>query len=140
MQLVNYTPFPALAFEARDHDDVAHHVLVARATMTLADGAARLSTEQSPLLLGDLHYDEPSTSSTVEESDLAPYKPFTDVLVRYTARAPGGQPLTAWDVSVEAGSRASRGRVHGPRWWVRDDGDRWRITEPLATSAVPLRY
>ncbi len=90
MQLVNYTPFPALAFEARDHDDVAHHVLVARATMTLADGAARLPNEQRPLVLGAVHYDEPSTSSTVEESDLAPYKPFTDVLVRGTARAPGG--------------------------------------------------
>lgn len=140
MQFVNHTPFPAMVFEARDHDDAPHHVLVLRATMTLAHGPARLSTEQRDLVLGDRHYGDPAESSVLEESDLAPYKPATDVLVRGTARPPGNAPATAWEVTATVGARASRLRVTGPRWWLRTDGDQWRLSDPLATAAVPLRY
>lgn len=139
MQLVNHTPFPAMAFEARDHDDAALHVVVVRATMTLEDPSPRLSTTQRDLVLGDRHHGDAATSSVVEESDLAPYKPFTDVLVRGTARPPRGVAARAWEVSASVGSRAARLRVTGPRWWTRE-GDAWRLSDPFETAAVPLRY
>lgn len=139
MQFVNYTPFPGLVFEARDHDDAPLHVMVLRATLSIAPPYAKLTQTQRGLVMGDLHYGDPSDSATLEESDLAPFKPVTDVLVRGTARAPGGAAATSWEVSAAVGDRASRLRVTGPRWWLRD-GDRWRLSEPLATMAVPLRY
>lgn len=138
MKLVNHTPFPAMVFEARDLDDVARHVLVVRATMTLR-GAPRLSQHQQPLVMGDTHHGDPATSSTRDESDLAPFKPRTDVLVRGTMHPPGGLASPAWEASVTVGQRASRLRVTGPRWWLRE-GDRWRLTAPTAVTEVPLRY
>ncbi len=140
MQLVNHTAFPAMTFEARDRDDRPWHVLVVRATMTLADGPARLSQLQRPLVLGDTHAGDPASSSTLDESDLAPYKPGTDVLVRGTARPPGGGSARAWEAEVAVGTRRARVRVTGPRAWVREGGDRWRLTDPEPCDGVPLRY
>lgn len=140
MQLVNHTAFPAMTFEARDRDDRPWHVLVVRATMTLADGPARLSQRQRPLVLGDTHAGDPAASSTLDESDLAPYKPGTDVLVRGTARPPGGGSARAWEAEVSVGTRRARVRVTGPRAWVREGGDRWRLTDPEPCDGVPLRY
>lgn len=138
MDFVNYTPFPAMLFQARDHDDAAHHVLVLRATMTL-DGAPRLAQVQRDIVMADVHWGEAHASSTVEESDLAPFKPWSDVIVRGTARAPGGRPTQRWEATVRVGERAATVRVHGPRWWVRE-GSAWRLTEPLEAASVPLRY
>lgn len=138
MKLVNHTPFPAMVFEARDLDDVARHVLVVRGTMTLR-GVPRLSQQQSPLVMGDTHHGDPATSSTRDESDLAPFKPRTDVLVRGTARAPGGVPAGQWEASVTVGSLSKRVRVTGPRAWLRE-GDRWRLSAPTPVASVPLRY
>ncbi len=138
MEFVNHTPFPGIVFQGRDHDDVAQHVVVLRGTMTL-DGAPRLSQRQRDLVMADAHWGEAHDSSAIEESDLAPYKPRTDVHVRGTARAPGGVAARAWDASVRVGERRSTVRVPGPRWWVREDGA-WRLTESLPCAAVPLRY
>jgi hypothetical protein len=140
MQLVNHTPFPAMTFEARDRDDRPWHVLVVRATMTLDGGPRRLAQNQRPLVLGDTHVGEAATSSTLDESDLAPYKPGTDVLVRGTARPSDGVAARAWEAEVTVGARRSRVRVTGPRAWVRDADDRWRLTEPEPCDAVPMRY
>lgn len=140
MQLVNHTPFPAMTFEARDRDDRPWHVLVVRATMTLDGGPPRLAQNQRPLVLGDTHVGEAATSSTLDESDLAPYKPGTDVLVRGTARPSDGVAARAWEAEVTVGARRSRVRVTGPRAWVRDADDRWRLTEPEPCDAVPMRY
>ena len=139
MQLVNHTPFPAMTFEARDRDDRPWHVLVLRATMTLKPPHPRLAQAQRPLVLADTHHGAPGESSTREESDLAPFKPATDVLVHGTARAPGGVAAPAWETSVTVDDRQSRVRVTGPRAWLREDG-RWRLTEPEPAVAVPLRY
>ncbi len=140
MELINYTPFPAMVFESRDLADQPWHVLVVRATLTLAPPRPRLGQRQHGLILGDQHYGAATESSVRDESDLAPFKPSTDVLVRGTARAPGGVAATAWEVSATVGERTSRVRVTGPRWWTRASDGRWVLSDPLACSAVPLRY
>lgn len=139
MQFVNHTPFPAMTFEARDRDDRPWHVLVVRATMTLKPPYPRLAQAQRALVLADTHHGDAAESSTLDESDLAPFKPATDVLVRGTARPPDGVAARRWEASVTVGDRQSRVQVTGPRWWLRE-GDRWRLTEPEPAVAVPLRY
>ncbi len=140
MELVNHTPFPALAFEGRDRDDRAWHVLALRMTLSLGASGPRLAKAQRPLVLADAHHGDPAATSLVDESDLCPTRPATDVLLRGTAWAPGGAETPSWEVSVRAGSAYRRARVMGPRWWERAGGDAWRLTEPLPCTAVPLRY
>lgn len=140
MQLVNHTPCPALAFEGRAVGDEPFHVVVLRGTWALPrEGRARMTPEQAPLVMADVFYGEPGASSPREESDLAPYKPRADVVVVGEARAPGGVAATSWPVSVRVGSMVCALRVTGPRAWARD-GDGWRLADPVACLAVPLRY
>jgi hypothetical protein len=139
MKLVNHTPFPAMVFEAHDPNDRALHVLVLRATLEHRPEGLRLSRQQRPLTLGDEHYGDPAVTAPREESDLAPYKPTTDILVRGTARAPRGTSLPAWEVSARVGAIEKRVRVTGARKWVRAGGA-WTLTEPAPCESVPLRY
>jgi hypothetical protein len=129
-----------MVFEANDKHDRATHVLVARGTFALDGAAPRLAQHQRPLVMADEHHGEPACSATRDESDLAPTKPATDVLLRGTARAPGGAALPAWEVGIEVGSLRKRARVTGPRWWTRAGDDRWTLGAPLPCAAVPLRY
>lgn len=140
MEFRNHTPFPALVFEANDKHDRPSRVLVARGTFALDGAAPRLSQNQRPLVMADAHHGDPARSATLDESDLAPTKPATDVLLRGTARSPGGAELPGWEVGIEVGPLRQRARVTGPRWWTREGDDRWQLGAPLPCAAVPLRY
>lgn len=136
--LRNHTPFPAMLYESLDRADAAFHTLALRATLDLARGGV-LAAAQDDLCLGDEHHGDATTTATRWESDLCPRKPATDVIVHAVARPPGGAPRPAWELAVRVGSHEKKLRVTGPRWWVRED-DRWTLTDPLPTAAVPLRY
>jgi len=56
--------------------------------------------EALPLAMADRFDGSPNAGSPVEESDLAPFKPKCDVLVRATAWAPHGLPAATWPVQV----------------------------------------
>ncbi|XXT24036.1 DUF2169 domain-containing protein [Sorangium sp. So ce429] len=128
MDCRNLTPFDALAYSALDASDEEHHVFVLKAAYRLAtagdDGGA--TTHRCELLPGDdagkLHLrdvfeGEPNASSVRAESDLAPFKPRCDVLVRATAWAPGGQPAERWTarLRVTAPDEPPPGGDAGPR-------------------------
>lgn len=138
-QLRNHTPFPAILYESLDRADAAFHTLALRATLDLTRGGA-LAAQQDPLCLGDLHHGDPAESSTRWESDLCPRKPATDVIVHAVARALNGVARPSWEVSLSVGALQKRLRVTGPRWWERGGDEVWRLSDPLPTAAVPLRY
>jgi hypothetical protein len=100
MELANFTPFPALAFESLGLADVPFHTVVLRQTYEWRDGTLVLAQAQKPLATADRFFGEPNQSSVAEESDLAPYKPFCDVLVNATAHAPGGVARPRFEVGV----------------------------------------
>ncbi|WP_437760729.1 DUF2169 family type VI secretion system accessory protein [Sorangium sp. So ce1389] len=170
MECRNLTPFDALAYGALDASDEEHHVFVLKAAYRLAaaggDGGA--TTHRCELLPGDeagkLHLrdvfeGEANASSVRAESDLAPFKPRCDVLVRATAWAPGGQPAERWTARLrvtapgepppggDAGAPAPARRalvdkaveVCGPRWFERT-AEGFRLTQPEPTASVPVRW
>ncbi|MGK4007951.1 DUF2169 domain-containing protein [Sorangium sp. So ce1036] len=171
MECRNLTPFDALAYGALDASDEEHHVFVLKAAYRLAagaDGDAGAATHRCELLPGDeagrLHLrdefeGEPNASSVRAESDLAPFKPRCDVLVRATAWAPGGRPAERWTArlrvtapeepppGVDPGGRAPARRVLvdkalevcGPRWFERAE-DGFRLTPPGPAASVPVRW
>lgn len=102
MEFRNLTPFPAISFEALDQRDIRFHTVVMRITFNVQpDGTLAFAEEQTPLLASDLYYGEPNLSSVRQESDFAPYKPFTDVLVNAHAHVPGGHALEQFLTGIE---------------------------------------
>jgi hypothetical protein len=75
---------------------------VMRLTFELQDdGQLLLAPEQTPLVTSDEYYGELNRSSVRQESDLAPYKPHTDVVVIADAHAPQGRPTEKFPVALK---------------------------------------
>lgn len=108
MEFRNLTPFPSIAFDALDQHDQRFHSVVMRLTFELQDnGALALAPVQTPLATTDEYYGEQNRSSVKQESDLAPYKPHTDVIVIADACAPQGKTSTLFGVALKINSAPS---------------------------------
>lgn len=102
MEFRNLTPFPAIAFDGIDQHDQRFHSVVMRLTFELQDdGKLSLAPVQTPLAMTDEFYGEANRSSVKQESDLAPYKPHTDVIVIADACAPQGKPSKLFGVALK---------------------------------------
>ena len=104
MEFRNLTPFPAMAFDSLDQHDRRFHTVVMRLTFALQDdGRLALAPVQTPLATSDDYFGEPNRSSVRQESDLAPYKPHTDVILIADAVAPQGRPKPTkrFDVTLQ---------------------------------------
>ncbi|AVR94357.1 DUF2169 family type VI secretion system accessory protein [Pseudoduganella armeniaca] len=105
MEFRNLTPFPVIAFESLDQRDQGFHTVVMRLTFDIdSTGELTLSSSQTPLVTTDEFFGSPNASSVLQESDLAPYKPHTDVAVLANAYAPSGQPQMRFRAGI---------RIHG---------------------------
>lgn len=104
MELRNLTPFDALCFSALGVDEQEYPVVAMKVGYRLlpVDGqpgqfhAEVIDDEPLPLCTGDTWYGDEGTSSVLEESDLAPYKPLCDVIVVGQAHAPQGIQTQTW--------------------------------------------
>jgi len=106
VEFVNYTPFPAMAFQALDRHGQCFHVVALRSTSEIkADGTLLFIPEQAPLAVTDEYHGELNKSSVRQESDLAPFKPKCDVIVNGKAYAPAGRPARRFTVGI---------RINGP--------------------------
>jgi len=102
MQFTNNTPFPSLCFESTGPEGCPVHTVVVRATATIVPGAPlTLSDEQLPLKLTDC-FGKPGASSLKYPSDLAPFKPKTDIVVIATAYPPA-KHSRGWKIGVTVG-------------------------------------
>lgn len=117
MEFRNLTPFPALAFRAVDQNDRRFHAVVIRQTFELgADGQLFFAKEQSPLVVTDEYFGEMNASSVRQESDFAPYKPATDVILFANACAPKFKPVSKFTVGLEvigANSSTEKAKLGG---------------------------
>lgn len=133
----NYTPFPPLQFESRDEKRNDFGVIVLRGTFKIENGRRlRLVQEQAPLIMADEYFGEPGKSSLKFESNIAPYKPKTDVLVQANAHAPSGRPMTKWNVGVEVAGIKKGLTVTGPREW----NSAGALSPIKEARSVPIRY
>jgi len=153
-EVTNHTPWPSQYFQHVDPRGEIFHVMVCRTSYSLRGMDMESGTaprphllpfeEQVPLCEADTYCAEINTSSVLEESDYAPYKPRCDVLViNAQAYAPEGQLTRRWPVGLSLGSTLKKAlQVCGPRYFQRGSNtlNRWRPSEPEATTAVPLVY
>ena len=156
MEFRNLTPLHAMAFNAVDVPGNEINVVVLKAGYRLepmqsvdqggdTHRCVLLDGDHAvPLAMADEYEGETGKSSVKWESDLAPFKPKCDVLVRATAHAPHGVPAATWparlrvydggDMVIDKGLR-----VTGPRSFTK--GWRgWKLGAPESAVAVPVRW
>jgi hypothetical protein len=142
--LRNFTPFANLRFSNLDSMGREFGVfMVKTAWDILEDGSCRLSDEQEPFIFSDQPF---ADGGTRYPSDLAPWKPATDLILNATAFAPAARPASAWEARVQVRDDQTGAMVidrslaiSGPRTWRRRSSD-WHLGEAKATDHVDLRY
>ncbi len=99
----------------------------------------QLAEEQVPLVEADVYTGEPGLSAPVYESDYAPKKPKCDVLFNGRAYAPGGQPATRVNVSLQVGSISKSLAIVGNRFWKKGFLS-FKATHPTPFFVMPISY
>ncbi|WP_063890466.1 DUF2169 domain-containing protein [Burkholderia ubonensis] len=156
MEFRNLTPFDAMAFNAIDVAGNEFHVVVLKAAYALERSAyAKPGGETHhcvlqegdsavSLTMSDKYEGVDANSSVRCESDLAPFKPRCDVVIRATSYAPNGVPARWWP----AHARVMDGdtlvidkslKVLGPRTFIEGPHG-WRVSEPSECLQVPVRW
>lgn len=137
MEFRNLTPFGALCFSAQAPDDQEHPVIAMKVGYRLEPipgqpGQCRavvIDQNPLPLCMADTYYGEAGTSSVLEESDLAPFKPYCDVIVIGHAHAPAGLPARTWEAGLRITSTRAKREFPDPPLPVRPPGVRLTADE-----------
>jgi hypothetical protein len=156
MSVDNRTPFPALAFRQYNQSGELLGVVVARGTFQLSDGGPLvLDSIQRPLVMSDTYAGDPHQTPQLACTDLAPFKPNTDVTFIGSTFAPDGVKAPSWTCGLKVGPVEKRLQVHGPRLWRaktrktwrglidRDKEDLlegWELTEGEPVARVPIDW
>lgn len=117
-------------------------VLVKRTYAIDSEGRARRCATAEELRPIDQYYDQgdPDWATVQYESELAPFKPWTDVVVIGKAYAPGSTPTQHMLVEVKVGERRKVLSIFGHRECrFRPDADPL-ITEPAPFEEMEIRY
>lgn len=147
MQLFNDTPFVAQSFVQAGMSGMLNAVVVARGSFVVdveRSGHVHRVDDRRDRNWHDVFETTSRGSSLVTPGDMAPFKPQTDVTVIGTAHS--DEPRSSWPIALQVGERRKVLRVHGERSWEplsKGLGRKfagWRMTEGLATTAVPVTW
>lgn len=152
MEFRNLTPFSVMNYKMLDTSDIEHHVVVMKVGYDLLPTTEtgiyqpHLSTK-FPLILQDEYVSTISTSSVFCESDLAPFKPFCDVIIKGMAYAPNGIPSESIIASVTLMNAEKNTLLYKPlrcigtRQFVYDEQKKsWQLTLPKPIRQLPIDY
>jgi len=126
-------------------NDTGEHifsVIVKRSYTITPVGAVERCESDRPLRLVDEYWDGgDAESSTVQfESEVAPYKAATDLVVIGKAHAPRGQPVARMMVGVQVGTTLKTLVVTGDRYCSYREGALPLFTEPEPFVEMEIRY
>lgn len=140
MELRNHTPFTPFVFYSVAPDDREFGVALLRADLSI-NTYGKLAPTQKParIVKTDDYVGEPGKSSLYYESDLAPFKPGSDIVAHGDAVAPNGRPCESWMISLRVGAIERALHVTGPRRWRRQLSG-WYLERPEPANRVRLGY
>ncbi len=138
MEIVTALPFPVTTIVHQTAGGSPQLVVVVKATFAMKRGAIVRAEEQLPILLADEPYPERTTSRL--ESDMAPFKPRTDVVLVGRAHAPNGDPVTHLVAMVRVGTVRRAIMVFGDRRWEYRGLGPPVISKPKAFTTMDLVY
>jgi hypothetical protein len=87
--------------------------------------------------MADIPWGEPDISSIAYPADVCVRKPGTDVIVVGRGYAPGGKPVTSFDVRVEVGRLSKSLKIFGNRVWLMGGSG---LSAPAPIAEIDLRY
>ena len=125
-----------------DRNQPIFSVLVKRTYNIRPGGRIARAEKSRPFIPADQYYDngDPEWATVKYETDFAPFKVATDVVVIGKAYAPGGKPVPQVDVSVEAAGQRKTVRVTGDRSCIYRTGGVPAFTEPVPFTELPVQY
>jgi hypothetical protein len=103
IQFDNKTPYEALRTDMLDQHGELFHAVIAKMSYRIEAGGLAEEPTATPLHTDDTPYGAPNQSSIQFESDLAPFKPRTDVIINATAYAPQGKAVHRFQARVRVG-------------------------------------
>ncbi len=117
-------------------------VLVKRSYNIGRGGRLQRLDPQPDFVRSDRYYDDgdPQWSCVQQESELVPFKPFTDVVILADAHAPGGRPTLQMPVSVSVRTRTKTLRVIGDRTCRFRAKGHPVFTEPKPFTRMEIRF
>ena len=117
-------------------------VIVKRTYRILPGGVAERADVDAELRKIDAYYDngDPEWSTVQHESELAPYKTSTDVVVIGKAYAPRGKPTVRMPVGVQLGDRKKVLTITGDRRCSFRQGAAPSFTDPEPFLEMEIRY
>lgn len=152
MELTNYTPFPALAWESSDSVNKCYVTTLCRAKFKLVlqnsdSNQLRLSLDpkQGDLFGSDVYIDEDDARTLRYPSDYVPFKPNGDLIVNGQTYSPEGIPRGEWNCAVKVFDPEEKllleKRLHvcGKRFW-RKTFLGWKLDKPEVCSRIPIHY
>lgn len=141
MKTQNTTPYAVLSFPFVDREGAPFHAVIVKGTFAIEkDKPLTIAAEQAPIRAEDEAWADGATSSLRYESDLAPFKPATDVIVHATAHAPDKKPAPAWHAGISVGELKKRLVVTGPRAFAYTKKRGWTLGPIKPVDEVPIRY
>lgn len=118
MELKNTTSFEAAAVPFQGPDRKPVLTLIVKGTFEFQpDGIVNPAEKQIPIAYGDEVNSEGDLASVRFESDMAPFKPKSDIILVGQAHAPEGKTVQVLDVSLRVGETSKTIRVFGDRHW-----------------------
>jgi hypothetical protein len=139
MDLQNSTPYPAQIVVMPDPEGFETLTAVLKGTFDVSGSSCAPAEEQRELVMGDTWFGEPGESSPKQETDLAPFKTATDVVMIGHAYA-AKKSTHGMDVTLAIGKRAHTVRVWGDRHWWLLLGTMPRKSGPKSFEKMPLVY
>jgi hypothetical protein len=127
MQIANETSLEVMAVPGYDRDGRESITIIAKGTFALVSGGEPepvAAAERLPIALADEHWGEPGSSAVKYESELAPHKPFADLVLLGHGFDPRGRPTKKASVSFRVGRF----------------GQTATVSSPEAMDAIPLHY
>lgn len=140
LELDNDTPFPVVLQPWLDKENLDHASVFVKTTYALPEepgSALTPAEEQMDPVKAAEYFGEPGESSLKYDTDTAPVKPGTDVVL--IGSAVSSKPVQQMNVSLSAGPLAKTVRVIGDRTWHRKLG-RWHMSDPEPFTEMPLMY
>lgn len=152
MEFKNLTPFPVLNYVMFDKNDEEHLVVAMKTAYRLIatdENHYQVEViegpESPPLCFQDEYRKEIILSSVLQESDLAPFKPYCDIIINGSVYTPDEMPVTHLPVSVTLVSPEKQILldkkliVTGERW-IQKKNRHWELTTPLPFTTLPLDW
>lgn len=152
MEVNNFTPFPAVAWENVDTHKQPHFSCVVRVKYILQPTAnkdiwvLRLTPSQDELFGEDKYFQNDPDRPVRYESDFITFKKYTDIIVNANSYSPSGKAERNWSCGVNLISperkicNSAYLNIKGTHYWEKQGILGWLKSDVKNTKSVALDY